>query len=114
MRFFVRAAIPTVGGNRAILRGQLAPTLDEIVQRLKPEATFYKVTETGPAAGVKAMSMIISLDDATQIKTTVEPLFQALEAKLEYEPVLSPDDLTRVMPNIERDVKKYGDDGRAG
>ena len=84
------------------------------MRELKPEVTFFRVTETGPAAGMKSMSMVLNLDDASQIRTTVEPLFQPLEAKVEYEAVMSPDDLMQVLPTMAAAVKKYGDDGRAG
>ena len=113
MRYFVRAAIPTMGGNKVILQGKLGETIDEIMKELKPEVAFFRATETGPAAGMKSMSMIVNLDDASQIRTTVEPLFRPLEAKLEYEAVMSPDDLMKALPSIEQAVKKYGDDGRA-
>ena len=114
MKFLVRATIPTVDGNRLILQGKLSEAIDAIVGQLRPDATFFKVTEKGPAVGVKAMSMIIDLDDAAQVKAVVEPLFHALAAKVEYEAVFFPDDLTRALPTMLADVKRYGDDNRLG
>jgi hypothetical protein len=114
MRFFVRAAIPTVPGNRVIIAGKLGPTIEEIVGQLKPEAVFFRATENGPTAGVKSIGLILDLENAAQIKSTVEPLFAAMEAKIEYEQVMSQDDLIKALPNLEANVKKYGDDGRTG
>ena len=113
MRFFVRAAIPTVPGNLAIMDGKISAIIGEITKELKPEVTFYRANEAGPTAGLRSMSMIVNADSAAQLGKAVEPLFQSLEAKLEYEPIMFPDDLMKALPNIERDVKKYGDDGRA-
>jgi hypothetical protein len=112
MRFFVRAAIPTVPGNVAIIDGKIAAIIEGITRELKPEVTFFRANEAGPTAGLRSMSMIVSADNASALARAIEPLFLPLEAKLEYEPVMFPDDLLNALPAMERDVKKYGDDGR--
>jgi hypothetical protein len=112
MRFFVRATVPTVGGNRVIIAGKLGPTVEEIVSQLEPETIFFKAIDKGPTAGMKSIGMVLDLESAAQIKSTVEPLFAAMEAKIEYEQVLSKDELLQALPSMEANVKKYGDDGR--
>jgi len=114
MRFFVRAAVPTLGGNRVIIAGKLGPTIEEIVNQLKPEAIFFRAIDKGPTAGMKSVGMLLDLESASQIKSVVEPLFAGLEAKLDYEQVMSRDELMQALPALEANVKKYGDDGRAG
>ena len=114
MRFFVRATIPTVGGNRVIIAGKMGPTVDEIVGQLKPESIFFRAIDKGPTAGMKSIGMVLDLENASQIKSTVEPLFAAMEAKVEYEQVLSKDELLQALPSMQANVKKYGDDGRIG
>src|SRR2546423_1583629 len=114
MRFFVRATVPTVGGNRVIIAGRMGPTVEDIVSQLKPEVIFFKATDKGPTAGMKSIGMVLDLESASQIKSTVEPLFATMEAKVEYEQVLSQDELMQVLPAMEVNVKKYGDDGRTG
>jgi len=114
MRFFVRAAIPTVPGNRVIIAGKLGPTIEEIIGQLKPEAVFFRAVENGPTAGMKSIGLVLNLDNASQIKSTVEPLFAAMEAKIEYEQVMSQEDVMKALPTMEANVKKYGDDGRTG
>lgn len=112
VRFFVRAVIPTVAGNIAIIDGKIGAIIEGITKELKPEVAFFRANEAGPTAGLRSMSMIVSADNASQLAQTIEPLFKPLEAKLEYEPAMFPDDLLKALPAMERDVKKYGDDGR--
>jgi len=114
VHFFVRATIPTVGGNSVIIAGKMGPTVDEIVSQLKPESIFFRAIDKGPTAGMKSIGLVLDLENASQIKSTVEPLFAAMDAKVEYEQVLSKDELMQALPAMETNVKKYGDDGRAG
>ena len=114
MRFFVRATVPLKGGNRVVLAGQMRPTIEEIVSQLKPEAVFFKAVDKGPTAGLKSIGLVLDLENASQIKSIVEPLFAAMEAKMEYEQVFSKDELMQALPTLEASVKKYGDDGRTG
>ena len=114
MLFFVRATIPTVGGNRMFFAGTMAPTLDEIVAKLKPQAIFFRAIEKGPTAGMKAINLLVELENASQVKSVVEPLFAPMEAKVEYDQVVSHDELKAMLPTMEANVKKYGDDGRLG
>jgi hypothetical protein len=114
MRFFVRAAIPTVAGNKVIIAGKMGATIDEIAERLKPDLLFFRANPAGPTAGVKSISMVVDLEDASQVKSKIEPLLQPLGAKVEYEQVMSAADFLNALPSLEEAVRKYGDDGREG
>jgi hypothetical protein len=114
MLFFVRATVPTVGGNRLFFAGTMTPTIEEIVAQLKPKAIFFRAIEKGPTAGMKAINLLVDLESAAQVKSVVEPLFAPMEAKVEYDQVLSHGDLQAMLPTMEANVKKYGDDGRLG
>ena len=97
-----------------ILAGKMGPTVDEIVSQLDPESIFFRAIDKGPTAGMKSIGLVLDLESASQIKSTVEPLFAGMDAKIEYEQVLSKEELMQSLPSMEANVKKYGDDGRAG
>ena len=114
MRFFVRAVIPTVSGNKAIVEGRLSAIIEGLTNELKPEIAFFRANESGPTAGMKSINLIVNGDSAAQLRTKMRPLFEPIQAEVEYEQVMLSDELLEALPTMQESVKKYGDDGRTG
>ena len=112
MRYFVRALIPTVGGNRAILDGKIGPAIELIREQLKPELLFVQAIDQGPRAGIRSINLLVDLESASQLRP-IEPLLEAMDAKVEVEQVMGPDDFLQALPAMQVAVRKYGDDGRS-
>ena len=109
VRFFVRATIPIVGGNKVIMAGQLGAVIQRIKDELKPDALFFRANTSGPTAGLKSINLVVEADDAAAAAARVEPILQVMQAKIEYEQVLLDEELQPQMASLEAAVKKYGD-----
>jgi hypothetical protein len=48
------------------------------------------------------------MEDASQIPAIAEPWFLAVNASVEFQPVMVMEDLLKAGPSIEKAVKKFG------
>jgi hypothetical protein len=51
---------------------------------------------------------IVNLDDASELASKTEPLFQALDATIQVHLVNTAEDVQKAMPAFERAAQKYG------
>jgi hypothetical protein len=86
----LRFKIPVDKGNEAVEDGTLAETIEELVDDLKPEATYFYADD-----GDRAALMVFDMTDASQCAEIAERLFQELEAQVELLPVMNADELRR-------------------
>ena len=103
MRFMITCRIPVEKGNELVKNGTLGPTVQSIMEDLKPEAAYFVDIE-----GARGADIIVNMDDASQIPAFVEPLFLALGATVQVPPVFTPEDMPRAMEAPERAAQKYG------
>lgn len=101
MRFLFRISFPTETGNDAA-RDEFS-VIPAILEEQKPEAVYFH-TENG----LRTATMIINMDDASEIPRIAEPWFLALSAEVDVFPVMVPADLKKAEPAIKAAVKKYG------
>jgi len=66
-----------------------------MMQSLEPEAAYF-FTEGGLRSGM----IIFDMTDSSQIPLIAEPLFQDLNASVEFVPVMNGDDLQRALGSI--------------
>ena len=104
MRMMLQISIPVEAGNHAARTGTLGATIKKLIDELKPEAAYFTATDDGERGGF----MVFDLKEPSQIPAVAEPLFLAFNAKLKLAPVMTPEDLARAMPAIDRAVKEYG------
>ena len=88
MRMLVRVSIPVEKGNAAYLDGSLAKTVESVINKIKPEAAYF-----GAMDGCRGGFMVFDLADPSQIVAISEPFFLNLNARVEYSPVMNPEDL---------------------
>lgn len=103
MRTLIKFSIPVEVGNAMAKDGTLGSTLQSILDELKPEAAYF--TEM---AGERGGILVVDMKESSQIPAIAEPFFLALDAKVEFRPVMSPKDLQKGGAAIEKAAKKYG------
>ena len=103
MRVLLKVEFPVEAGNVAAKGGTLGKTIQSILDEQKPEAAYF-LASNGKRAGL----MFLELNDASQIPALAEPWFLALNASIEIQPVMTPEDLLKAGPAIDEAVKKYG------
>jgi hypothetical protein len=90
MRMMLKVSVPVAKGNQAITDGTLARVLQNMIGTIKPEAAYSFVVD-GKRGGI----YVFDLTDPSQIPTIAEPLFQELDAAVEFIPVMNTDDLMK-------------------
>jgi hypothetical protein len=88
MRVMMKVSIPVETGNKGVREGLLAKTVQDFVERTKPEACYF-----GPEAGKRTAWFIFDLADVTQMPPAAEPFFMALNASVDLTPILNLEDL---------------------
>ncbi|MCU1612139.1 MAG: hypothetical protein JWM45_4055, partial [Pseudonocardiales bacterium] len=64
-------------------------------EQLRPEAAYF-----GTEGGTRTAYIFFYLDDPALIPVIAEPLFQELQSKVEFIPVMNQEDLQRGLANI--------------
>lgn len=95
MRIMIRWTVPAAQGNKAIASGAMQESIDSMLRNLKPEAAYFLAND-GKRGGI----MVFDMDDPSQIPQIAEPLFQALEAEVEFVPVMNADDLRKAFSRL--------------
>jgi len=103
MRMLMQITIPVEAGNDAARTGALGPSLQKIIEGLKPEAAYFCATEAGERGGF----IVFDLQDTSQIPSIAEPFFLRFNAKLHITPAMNAQDLAKAAPSIEKAVREY-------
>ncbi|HKO10451.1 MAG TPA: hypothetical protein VJV22_00680 [Acidobacteriaceae bacterium] len=103
MRMLMRVSIPVEAGNAAAKAGTLGSIVERILAEVKPEAAYFYADDQGNRCG----SVIFDMKDSSEIPALAEPWFLAFNAKISFRPVMTPADLAKGSPGIEKAVKQY-------
>ena len=102
MRIFLKVEIPVEAGNAVMKKGGLGEIIQSILKEQNPEAAYF--TETN---GNRTGLIFLNITEPSQIPAIAEPWFLALNAKVEFHPVMTAQDLAKAAPAMEKAVKKY-------
>jgi len=102
MRTVLKFTIPVEAGNATIRDGTLAKTIESVLGDLKPEAAYFF-----PHNGERSGFVVFDLKDPSQIPIIAEPLFVALNAKVEFHPAMNVDDLKKALSGVDKAIKKH-------
>ena len=102
MRMMLQMTIPVEAGNHAAATGGFAGPLQRILERLKPEAAYFGAGTTGERGGI----IVFDMKEPSEIPGIAEQLFLHYNAKVTFFPVMTPADLAKAAPDIERAVKE--------
>ena len=91
MRFIVRAKIPTEAGNKMVKDPNFLRNLEEYMNKIKPEASYFFETD-----GKRTFGFVVDIQNNDQTPMFAEPLFE-LGAEVQFHPVMSFDDLKKAV-----------------
>ncbi len=90
MRLMLKFTIPVEKGNQAERDGTLGQAIEALVKEVNAEAAYFAL-ENGQRMGI----VIFEESDQARMPVINEPLFAALNASIEIQPVLTAQDLQR-------------------
>lgn len=90
MRTMIRLTVPVEAGNKAFRDGTLQKTIMGLLEQLKPEAAYFY-----PERGIRSAIFIIDLKEPSDIPSIAEPLFEKLNAAVEFQTVMNAEDLKK-------------------
>jgi len=93
MRLMLKFTIPVEKGNEAAASGEMGRAMEALVDRLKPEASYFML-EDGKRGGI----IIFETTDPTQLVQAHEPFFAKLNAAISTVPVLTWDEVRKGLP----------------
>jgi len=103
MRFMVKIIWDVEKGNDLARKGDLGKIAQSILEEIKPESAYF-VAEKGNRSAI----LFVNMDDASQIPAIAEPWFLAVNATVEFMPVMKLEDLQKAGASIEKAAKKFG------
>jgi len=100
MKILMKIEIPVETGNTAVINGALGTTIQAILEEQKPESAYF-IASNGMRCGL----IVVNMKDASEIPSFAEPWFLAFNARVEFFPTMTPDDLAKAGPSIEAAAK---------
>jgi hypothetical protein len=86
----VRVKIPVQAGNRAIKSGALSKVIQAFVEKARPEAVYFGLSD-----GARSAFVVMDMTDPATIPPLFEPLFMELDAELEMTPLMDMADVQK-------------------
>lgn len=96
MRTMLKAQFPVGPGNAAIVSGVLPKTIQATMDTLKPEAAYFFAVD-----GLRTAIFVFDLKATSDIPSIAEPLFQQLQASVQFIPVMNADDLQAGLKKVQ-------------
>jgi len=90
MRLMLKFSIPVATGNAAAADGTLGKAIEGLLAQVRPEAAYFTLV-----IGQRGGLIFFEMADSTMLPKINEPLFAALDAAIEIQPVLNADELKR-------------------
>ena len=101
MRIMLDFRLPLEPFNTLVKNGTAGQVIEKILADIKPEAVYFSERD-GKRGGIA----IVNLEDPSQVPAFAEPFFLALNATVEFHPVMLPEDLAKA--GLESLGKRYG------
>ncbi|MGF0171221.1 hypothetical protein ACQF36_12100 [Streptomyces sp. Marseille-Q5077] len=96
MRVLLKANLDTEKGNQAIRAGKLPQVIQELMEKIKPEAAYFTTEQ-----GMRTMFLFFDLEDPSQMPVIADPLFFELGAKVDYTPVMNAEDVQKGLAQLK-------------
>jgi hypothetical protein len=101
MKFIVHVSLPAHKFNEALRDGSAGKKMTRILEDTKPEAAYFTSTD-----GNRGGYLVYDISQASEIPRLAEPWFLNFDAKIQFEPAMTPDDLQKA--GLEDLAKKWG------
>jgi Domain of unknown function (DUF3303) len=102
MRFLMKMEWPIEAGNAALKDPKFGEKMAGLLKEMKAEAAYF-TTPNGNRGGY----IVINMDDPSQMVAMAEPFFYGFKAKVEFIPVMTPQDLAKGMPAAAKAIKEW-------
>ena len=96
MRMMMRVQIPTEAGNEAIKSGTLPEVIRKTMETIQPEAAYFTTMD-----GHRTMIAVFDMKAASDMPRRAEPMFKAMNAKIDFMPCMTADDLKAGLSAIQ-------------
>ncbi len=90
MQMLMHVRFPLDPFNAAVRDGSVGQKIQKILEAIKPDATYF--TASG---GQRGGTLVVTVDNPSDIPGLAEPFFLTFDAKVEFEPFMTPEDLGR-------------------
>jgi hypothetical protein len=88
MRILMQIKLPVEPFNTYVKDGSAGAKMQKILAELKPEAVYFTEFE-GHRGGI----IVVNMDNTSQIPSLAEPWFLTFNARVEFKPAMTPEDL---------------------
>ena len=102
MKFLMKVEIPIETGNAALAKADFGKKMQAVLKDVGAEAAYF--TALG---GNRGGYIVVEMKDASQMPALAEPFFLWLNAKVEFIPVMTPEDLAKAGPAIAAATRKW-------
>ena len=90
MRMLMKVQMDVEAANRAIRDGSWEQVMGRFMEEVKPEAAYF-TAEDGKRTGF----IFLDLEDVSDIPSLAEPFFMAVNASIDFSPVMTVADVQR-------------------
>ncbi|PRY50247.1 hypothetical protein LY71_104284 [Geodermatophilus tzadiensis] len=104
MRMMLKAVVDTEAGNEAFRNGSMIKAIEQMVQELHPEATYFTASDDGQ----RSCLVVFDMADSSQIPVISEPLFHGARARVTLTPCMDLGDLQAGLSRVPADVTSRG------
>jgi hypothetical protein len=101
MKFIVHVSLAAQKFNEALRDGSAGKKMTRILEDTKPEAAYFTSTD-----GNRGGYLVYNISQASEIPRLAEPWFLNFDAKIQFEPAMTPEDLQKA--GLEDLAKKWG------
>ena len=101
MRTMLKVSLPVEPANKAIQNGSLPRTFQSVIDRLRPEASYFYAEK-----GRRTALFVFDLKEPAQIPSVVEPLFLSLNADVELYPAMNAEDMKKGVEQASREARR--------
>jgi hypothetical protein len=103
MKYIMKVRMSKESGNDNLRDPEFGKKMQEALAEVRAEAAYF-TTIGGDRGGY----IVVNMDDASQMAAYAEPFFHWMNAEIEFLPVMTPEDLAKAGPAIEKAVRKWG------
>ena len=90
MKFILNVTVPNKEFNAAVEDGSAGAKLEKILASIEPESVYFTTHD-----GQRGATLVVNLENASEIPKVAEPWFLTFNAKIEIKLVMSPEDLAK-------------------
>jgi hypothetical protein len=90
MQMLMHVRFPVGPFNAATRDGSVGKKLQKILETLKPAAAYFTAHD-----GQRGGTFVVNVNSPADMPRLAEPFFLVFDAKVEFEPFMTPEDLAR-------------------